>query len=67
MKIGGTELQHSYQFSFLKWGLINPSRPPFQREESFWGTKGDLTALQKAKVFPSFEIFILLSAIFNEI
>jgi hypothetical protein len=22
-------------FSFLKWGLINPSRPLFQREESF--------------------------------
>jgi hypothetical protein len=40
MKIGGTELQHSYQFSFLKWGLINPSRPPFSKGGELLGDEG---------------------------
>jgi hypothetical protein len=58
-----------YQFSFLKWGLINPSRPPFFKGRRaflnafhkrflffpLWkrGTKGDLTAFQKAIVWGS--------------
>ena len=25
------KLQNAYQFSFLKWELINPSRPPFSK------------------------------------
>jgi hypothetical protein len=59
----------------LKWGLINPSRPPFfkgrgaflkafhkrflflppgewRQAYSTGGTKGDLTAFQKAKMLP---------------
>jgi len=35
-----------YQFTFLKWGLINPSRPPF-----FKGRRAFLEAFDKRFLF----------------
>jgi hypothetical protein len=40
-----------YQFNFLKWGLINPSRPPF-----FKGRRAFLKAFDKRfRFFPPVE------------